>query len=477
MTVTTAQKTGVRPFGWRDRVGYMFGDFGNDFSFILQAFFFMAFYTNVVGIDPAHVGTLLLASRLVDAFTDVGMGRLVDTSKPRKSGKFRPWILRGAIPVAVASTLMYVSFVADWDSYAARLGWMIATYLVWGSITYTMINIPYGSMASVISDRPEHRSQLSVFRSTGAQLAILFILVVMPQVVYLKVDGKSVLDGSRMMWSAVVLSAFAVLFYLLCYSLVRERFTPTIKPKGERASFGHMMGTILTNRALLGLLVAALLLLVGNLLATGMTAYLWLEYFNNGGLQSVAGLAGIIPTFVLILLAPWLATRFGKKETAVVATLIGGVVLIAAFLMQLQDQPIVFIVMFGMSQFMLAIFNFLVWAFVVDVIDHQEITTGERDDATVYAVYSWARKLGQALAGGLGGWALGWIGYRASQGDQPVVQTEATLNGIYALSTLVPGLINLGVALALMFLYPLDKATVLENAETLAKQRAATVNS
>lgn len=473
MTATGELDKDVRPFGWRDKVGYMFGDFGNDFSFILQAFFFLLFYTNVIGINPAHVGTLLLVSRVVDAFTDIGMGRLVDNSTGTKAGKFRPWLLRGAIPVAVASTLMYMPFVGDWESYGARLGWMIVTYLLWGSITYTIINIPYGSMASVISDRPEDRSQLSVFRSTGAQLAVLFILVVMPLIVYVKVDGKSVLDGNRMMWTAIVMSVFAVIFYLLCYALVRERFAVPPKPKEERSSFGHMIGTVLTNRALLGLLVAALLLLVGSLLANGMTAYVWLEYFNNGSLQSIAGLLGIVPSFALILLAPYLANRFGKKETAVVATLISAAALIVAYFLGLQDQPYVFIVIAAISGFMLAVFNFLVWAFVVDVIDFQEITTGQRDDATVYAVYSWARKLGQAIAGGLAGWALAWIGYQATTGSGAVQQSERTVQGIYMLHTLVPGVIYIAVALALLFLYPLNKREVEKNAATLAAKREA----
>ncbi|WP_218192324.1 MFS transporter [Brachybacterium vulturis] len=473
MTAVQDQEKLVRKFGWRDKVGYMFGDFGNDFSFILQAFFFMIFYTNIIGIKPAHVGTLLLLSRILDAFTDIGMGRLVDGSKGTKAGRFRPWILRGAIPVAVASTLMYMPFVGDWESYGARLGWMIVTYILWGSITYTFINIPYGSMASVISDRPADRSQLSVFRSAGAQLAVLFILVVMPLIVYVKIGDDSVLDGQRMMWTAIVMSLFAIIFYLICYALVRERFSVQPPAKEDRPSFLPMIGSVLKNRALLGLLVAALLLLVGSLLGNGLTAYVWLEYFNDGSMQSLAGLFGIVPSFALILLAPWLANKFGKKEVAVVATLISAAALFLAYFLGLQDQPYLFIAILSVSGFMLAVFNFLVWAFIVDVIDYHEITAGQRDDATIYAVYSWARKLGQALAGGLAGWALGWIGYEAVQGGEAVQQTDATIQGIYMLHTLVPGIIYVAVALALIFLYPLSKKRVDENAAKLAARREA----
>ena len=179
----TAPAPTKRPFGIKDKLGYMFGDFGNDFTFMLQMMFFMVFYTDVMGISPAHVGTLFLAARIVDAFTDVGMGRLLDLLKPGKRGRFRPWILRMCIPVTLASTMMYMPFVVN-SSYSVRVTYMAVTYFIWGSIFYTSINIPYGSMAAVISDDPKHRTSLSVFRSVGGQLAFLMISAVLPHVIF-----------------------------------------------------------------------------------------------------------------------------------------------------------------------------------------------------------------------------------------------------------------------------------------------------
>lgn len=101
-----AQSNG-KPFGIKDKLGYMFGDFGNDFTFIFASSFLMVFYTNVLGIDPKMVGVLFLVARIVDAFTDIGMGRIVDRLPASKDGKFRPWIKRICIPVALASFLMY----------------------------------------------------------------------------------------------------------------------------------------------------------------------------------------------------------------------------------------------------------------------------------------------------------------------------------------------------------------------------------
>ena len=471
-----------RPFSMRDKLGYMFGDFGNDFSFILQMMFFMLFYTNVMGIKPAHIGTLFLVVRLVDAFVDVAVGRWVDLSKPRKDGKFRPWIRRFAIPVALSSALMYMSFIQDW-SYNGRLLWMIASYTLWGSLFYSLINIPYGSMASVISNKPEHRASLSVFRSTGATLAILVIQVVLPLVVYVdktQPDGsvKAILDGNRMTWAAIVCAVISVVFYMLCYLNVEERVQPPVKAASERQPFSTMLASLFTNRALIGIIVAALLLLVANLLTSAMTGYLWLDYFNSKSLQSLAGFAGLAPTLLLLGIAPMLSNKFGKKEVGIVTTLVCGVINIVMYFLHLQGNAAAFIVLFAVAQFALATFNYLIWAFITDVIDYQEVRTTERDDGTVYAVYSWARKVGQAIAGGLGGWALGWIGYQSvAKGQPPVEQADSTLNGIYMLSTLVPGLIYIGVALALAFIYPLGKKAVAQNVAELERRHAAAVTS
>ena len=97
------------PFGMKDKVGYMFGDFGNDFTFLLSSSFLMKFYTDVMGVNAAIVGMVMMIARFVDAFTDVGMGQIVDHSKPNKDGKFRPWIKRMCGPVAIASFLIYPS--------------------------------------------------------------------------------------------------------------------------------------------------------------------------------------------------------------------------------------------------------------------------------------------------------------------------------------------------------------------------------
>lgn len=128
------------PFGIKDKIGYMSGDLANNLTFQFASMFLMVFYTEVWGISPGVVGTLFAVSRIVDAFTDVGMGVLVDKVPARKDGKFRPWIKWVMGPIAIASFLMYQTGLAD-ASMTVKIVYMYATYIIWGSLTYTAINI------------------------------------------------------------------------------------------------------------------------------------------------------------------------------------------------------------------------------------------------------------------------------------------------------------------------------------------------
>ena len=119
----------VRPFGIKDKLGYMFGDFGNDFTFLLSAMFLLKFYTDVMGVSAALVGLMMMAARFVDAITDVTMGQIVDRSRPGKKGKFAPWLRRMCGPVALASFLMYATWFKDMPM-GFKIFWMFFTYLL-----------------------------------------------------------------------------------------------------------------------------------------------------------------------------------------------------------------------------------------------------------------------------------------------------------------------------------------------------------
>lgn len=453
----------VPAFGMRDKIGYMFGDFGNDFTFILSSSFMLKFYTDIMGLEPAIVGMLMMAARFVDAVTDVTMGQIVDRSKPTKDGKFKPWLRRMCGPVAIASFLIYQSGFADM-SYGFKVVWMVVTYLLWGSIFYTSINIPYGSMASAISPEAEDRASLSTWRTIGATLAGLVIGVGTPLVAYVTVDGKTVLSGSRMTIIAGVFSVLAIICYMLCFTLVRERVE--IPANNEKLDIMKMLRSLVTNRALIGIIAAAILLLLAMLGMQGMSAYVFPNYYGSAQAQSLASLAGSVAVLAICApLATKLSAKFGKKELSVASCLIGAVFFAICWILK-PENPYVYVAFYTLAFVAIGFFNMIIWAMITDVIDDSEVKHGVREDGTIYSVYSFARKIGQALSSGMVGGLLSLIGY-----SEATAFDANVLDGIFNISCIVPIIGMVAVALALQFIYPLNKKRVDANIAELKKRR------
>lgn len=457
------EKNNVRPFGFKDKIGYMFGDFGNDFTFILSSSFMLKFYTDVMGIHAGVVGVLMMAARFVDAFTDVAMGQIVDRSKPTKDGKFKPWLRRMCGPVAISSFLVFQSGFANMP-YLFKVVWMIVTYILWGSIFYTSINIPYGSMASAISADAKGRASLSTWRSIGSTLAGLVIGVGTPLFAYETVNGNTILSGNRMTIIAGVFSVMAVICYMLCFKLATERVE--VPQNNTKFNFGDLMKSLVTNRSLIGIITAAILLLLVMLTMQGMNAYLFPNFYGNVAAQSVAALAGSLVMLVVCApLATKLSAKYGKKELAIGSCLFGAVVYLICLVLK-PENPYTYVVFYMVANIGVGFFNMVIWAMITDVIDDAEVKNGVREDGTIYSVYSFARKIGQALSSGMIGALLSVIGYSAATAFNPEV-----VNGIFNMTCIIPAIGFVGIALVLMFLYPLSKNRVEANVLELKKRR------
>ena len=458
----------LRPFGTRDKVGYMLGNVANDFTFIFASLYLQVFYTDVLGINAALVGTMFLIARLVDAFTDTAMGRICDKAKATKNGKFKPWLLRACGPVALASFLMYQTF-ASGLSYELKVVYMFVTYLLWGSICYTAINIPYGSMASVMSNEPDHRAALSTFRGVGSMIPQILVGVVAPMFLYTKLaDGTEIANASAFPIVALILSVAAVGCYIACYFMCTERVKITEESKS--VSFADTLKALASNKALIGISLVFVCYLGAQMLNQTINNYIFKDYFGDTSGLSVMNAAGFAPALILAPCAVPLARRFGKKELGIFAAALGTVAFGALFLMRTTNMWVYTIInIVGLLGF--GLFNLIIWAFVSDVIDDQEVRTGNRDDGTIYAVCSFSRKLGQAIASALGGWSLGWIGYKeAAEGGQ-IAQTQSVKDGIYNIATLVPMILYIAVGVCLLVIYPLSKKKVNENAAALKARR------
>ena len=458
------QKT-FRPFGWRDKVGYMIGNVGNDFTFIFASLFLTVFYTDVLGINAGLVGTMFLISLIVDAFTDTAMGRIADKTKATKNGKFRPWLLRACGPVVLASFLMYQTFTVN-SSMTVKVIYMFVTYLLWGSICYTAINIPYGSMASLMSTEADDRASLSTFRGVGSLIPQVLVGVVMPMFLYTTLeDGTKIANGQMFPVIAAVLSVLAAACYIICYFMCTERVKPTAG--SESVSFKETVNAMLGNRALIGLAIVYICFLGAQMLNQTINNYIFKDYFANTMGLTIMNAVGIAPALLLAPLAVPLTRKFGKKEIGIFASITGAAAFGFLFVARTSNMWLyVAVSIIGLLGF--GLFNLIIWAFVSDVIDEQEVKTHVREDGTIYAVCSFARKLGQAIASALGGWSLALIGYVEGS---TVGQTTEVMNGIYNIATAVPTVLYLIVGLTLLFVYPLGKKKVLENAAILKARK------
>lgn len=470
----------LRPFGMRDKLGYMFGDFGNDFTFILSTSILMKFYTDVMGVSAGVVGTLMMLARFVDAVTDVTMGRICDAAKPTAAGKFKPWLMRMCVPVALASFLMYApGFAGDavkaWPE-GVRIFYLCFTYILWGSFCYTGINIPYGSMASAISSEPGDRQSLSTFRTVGGMLAGMFIGIGLPLVAFDEIttaagEKLSVLNGQKVAIAAAVFSVLAIVCYILAYKLITERVPYKITEKKEKQlSVLQMLKNAVRNRALISIIAASILMLLAQLTMQNMNTYIYPDYYGDASGQSLSSVVMMVGMLVASAMAKPLAGKFGKAEVSAASCLFATAVCVITWVLKPANMW-VFIGLQALNWLGLGIFSMVSWALITDVIDYSEIKNGVREDGTVYALYSFARKLGQAVAAGLSGWLLEAIGYNSNAIDQGIGQTAAVKDGIFNITTLVPALGFFLLALVLIFWYPLHKKQVDSNVATLAAKR------
>ena len=460
-----------RKFGIRDKIGYLFGDLGNDFTFILSSSFLLKFYTDVMHVSAAVVGLVMMLARFIDAFTDITMGRICDRSRVTENGKFKPWILRMCAPVAISSFLIYQSAFAE-SAMWFRISWLVVTYILWGSIFYTSINIPYGSMASSISPEPSARQSLSTFRSMGSTFAGVIVGAGVPILAYENkvIGGVEVaeLNGERFTLIAGIFSILAILCYLACYYFTEERVVSDgSEHKQRQKSIPDLIKDAFTNRAIISIIAASVVMLLSQFTLQQMANYVYPDYYANTSAQSASTFAMLIGMIIAASLAKPLVGIFGKSEISAASSVIAGAVCLALFF--IRPENVWIYVFFNFFAWLgLGVFTMVSWAIITDVIDYSEIKNGIREDGSIYALYSFARKLGQAAAAGLTGLLLSFIGYVKTEGE---AISSSVKSGIFDISTIVPAVGFFILALILFLWYPLNKRAVDRNVMILKQKR------
>ncbi|MBE6740789.1 MAG: MFS transporter [Ruminococcaceae bacterium] len=472
-----AEKSLTHGIKLKDKIGYALGDMGGLLTFALIGAFQNKFYTDTLGIDEGKIIVLILIARIWDAINDPLWGMFIQSRKPRKSGQFRPWILGFSIPLAVSAIFMFLKIPGL--SSAQYLVYAYITYICYGMM-YTAVNIPYGSLASVVTDDELERSSLSMWRSIGAGVGGLPGTIILPMIVFTTTkvfdNGRKVqnLDENKLFWCVVVLSLVSIGVYFLHYKLTKERIAPQKKAKDENYNPMATLKALVTNRAFMMLCFASMLLIAFQFYYQSTFLYLFADFYGKAGLYSLVSICTYLPMAIFIPIMNKLITKFGKKELCSWGMVLASLAFFVLYFLKdtsLAHSPYVFLAFTFISGLGQTFLVLEVWALVMDVIDYHEVRTGKREEGMAYAFFSFTRKLGQALAGVGLNLLLKVINYNGKLSEQGIIQDAPVLAKLYSISTLVPAIMLAVMAVTLFFGYNLSKKKLAEVHKELEIQR------
>ncbi len=444
----------------KDYVGYALGDFAGCLCFSTVTTILQKYYTDILGLTPLFIMIMFILARVWDAVNDPIMGRIVDIRHPGKEGRYRVWMKWVAIPLAISTILMFL----PWSDLAAKMGlvgisaYAAVTYIAFGML-YTIHQIPYGSLASVVTTDAKERNKLSVFRSAGAALGSIPVLLI--TMFYSKKveqpDGSIV---SKVQYLPIiigvsVMAIVAAILLFVAYKNNKERVVAT-NIEHKKGEGKEMAKALLKNRSFLAVCLTGLLLLAGQMFTQSFYTYLFNDLFSANWMNIASQACSYGPMVVLMFFAGKLVRKYGKKELCALGGIIAAIPnFILIFLKDaVIEYPFIFLGFCLVSGIGLSIITLEIWALATDAIDDVEVKTGKRNDGTSYSVFMFFRKLGQVLAAVCVNGALMGMGYTPGS---DAVQSEDTLIAEYYMATAIPAALFLAMGLSILFIYSLNK--------------------
>ncbi len=453
MTIST-----VSPLRWSNIIGYGLGDMANNFAFAMGAMFLLNYYTDVAGIPAAAAGTMLAVVRIYDAVMDLVAGRVVDRTSSRR-GHFRPFLLWGAVPLMLLSVAVF-SVPAGWSANA-KLIYIYVTYAVLGT-AYSFVNIPYGALATVMTQEPRERARLGASRSIMAVATACFLALVLGPI--LRSTKGEALQASLTQFT-LALALIGIVLYYVCFKATRE----VVARSAERPKLKESLATLLANRPLL-ILCACALCLLGGLFSMGAASLYYARYVlgDPGKFVLIVLITNLFGTLLGAPLSPLLVGRLGKKGVFLFGS--GGAAL-AYFVLFFSGTPsfawVLGLLALASAGVMLSMS--VMWALEADTVEYGEWRCGLRIEGLTYSFFSFTRKCGQALGGSLPAFLLAASGYVPNA----AAQTEAAQLAIRQSMALAPAL-ALAAASVLMLFYPLTDQRFAELVgEIRARRRSA----
>lgn len=439
----------------RDKIGYAMGDVASCLVFGLVQSVLQRFYTDILTIDIVSIMTMMVVARIWDAINDPIWGRIIDGAPVRSDGRYRRWIKIFSIPVALSAVIMFIKIPGL--SEKGYLAYAYVTYILFGML-YTCINIPYGSLAQVVTSDDKERSSLSVFRSVGSVFGALPAMALISFYAVVGEKGNRHMVYSRTLSGVIVIAVLSVVAYFLCYAWNKERvsFIPEPKKRGET---WKVIRLLFKSRPFVAVCIASMLFLAAQMFQTGYYSYLF-DYYFKSGLFIVSQACIYLPVAVIMLFASKLGNKFGRRDVCAYGLLFASVVNLVLFLLH-TNNVYVYLLFCLLTGFGTAFIFLLIWVLATDAIDYNEVKFGLHDEATSYSFYSFMRKLGQTVAAVLINSVLLNIGYKDNVLNEANINQE-TLDHMYNSSALIPAIVFFLVFLILRFFYPLGRNEVNE---------------
>ncbi len=421
----------------KEKLAYACGDVASNFYWRVFDVFLFIFYTDIMGLSAAAVGTLMLVTRLIDAISDPLMGALADRTKTR-FGKFRPYLLWGIIPIAAAGVLTFT--VPDFSD-TGKLAWAYGTY-IFMMLAYTFINVPYGALLGVITSDTQQRTSLTSFRFIGAFSGGSLVAYLTPELVILLGQGDETLGWQ---FTMALYGCIAGLLFALTFYGTKERICPNPEQKTPVLQDIKDLGN---NKPWLILFALALIIMITISLRASSGTFYFKYYVQRPDLIGSFAMVYMIALAIGAASTP-LLTRFLDKRRLLII-LMGIVALLSVLLYFVPNDNIALMfslqIMIGLA---LGPKSPLVFSMYADTADFSEWQTGRRATAMIFSAAAFAQKLGGALAGAMIGWVLTSLGYVANQ-----VQTGASEQGIVLLITIIPAIFA-ALAVPIIWFYPL----------------------
>lgn len=448
----------LAPVKLSEKIGYGLGDLGFNFYWANISAFLLVFYTDVFGISAAAAGTMMLVTKIFDAFTDPVMGAIADRTKT-KWGKFRPYMLWFGIPMAAAAVLTYTT--PDLDE-GGKLIWAYGTYTLM-MLMYTIISVPYSALSGVITGNSQSRTELISFRFiaafTGTTLVNFFTLDL---VEYL--GGENQEFGWQLTMAVYGILA-AVLFAIVSFT-TKERIVPPVEQKTNPI---NDLKDLLDNRPWLVLFSLALIIMITITMRSGAAFYYVKYYMEKPDLIKYFLTAYGIALAVGAMATPIMTRYIDKKKLMILLMSITGVLSILFFFIP-KDQIWLIFGVNTLIGFVLGPKSPLAFSMYADSADYTEWKTGRRATAMTFSAAIFSQKLGGALASFAIGAVLAYMGYEAN-----VAQSDASQTGIILTISVIPGIVALLAAFVMRF-YTLDNEFLAKVQSELKERKAVQSN-